>query len=140
MKKTLFLLPLFLLMNCEEASPAREEIVRALKAQQDAWNKGSVESFMSFYHDNADLTFAGSNGITKGYQNVLNRYLANYNSPEKMGVLSFEILEFKALGDNAALVIGSWSLAREADNPGGYFTLIWQNIDGEWKIVHDHTS
>ena len=32
------------------------------------------------------------------------------------------------------------ALERNAGRPGGVFTLVFRRLDGEWKIVHDHTS
>jgi len=57
-----------------------------------------------------------------------------------MGVLSFERLEITMLGDDAAVVHGAWGLEREQDRPSGLFTLIFNKIDGDWKIVSDTTT
>ena len=35
---------------------------------------------------------------------------------------------------------GRWTLEREADLPTGLFTLVFELKNGEWVIVHDHTS
>ena len=43
-----------------------------------------------------------------------------------MGTLTFSGLEVNVLSMKNAVVIGSWSLAREKDNPHGKFTLIFQ--------------
>ena len=43
-------------------------------------------------------------------------------------------------GVDAAVVLGSWSLARAGDNPHGKFTLIFRKFKDGWRIVHDHTS
>jgi len=37
-------------------------------------------------------------------------------------------------------VIGKWSLQRSAGNIGGYFTLLFQKIKGQWLIIADHSS
>ncbi len=138
-----FLLFLFAFMMCNACMmepTAEEEIVKVLKLQQDSWNQGDVVGFMNHYLNSEGLTFTGANGVTKGHQQVLNRYLDNYDSPEKMGTLTFNVLEFHELSSTSAYVIGEWSLQRESDNPSGYFTLIWEKVNGEWKIIHDHTS
>lgn len=119
---------------------SKEEIIEVLRSQQDAWNEGDVKGFMKYYSNSENLTFAGSNGITKGHEQVLNRYLKNYDSPEKMGTLKFNVLEFREISPTVAYVIGEWALKRSSDNPSGYFTLVWEKVNGEWKIIHDHTS
>jgi ketosteroid isomerase-like protein len=57
-----------------------------------------------------------------------------------MGMLTFSDLEITVLSKDAAVVLGSWSLKREKDNPGGKFTLIFRKFNVGWRIVHDHTS
>jgi len=121
-------------------SNSKEEITQALRKQQDAWNQGQIREFMKYYLNSEDLTFTGSKGVTKGHEQVLNRYLKRYDTPEKMGTLKFNILEFEQLSITSAYVIGEWALERSADNPSGYFTLVWKKVNGEWKIIHDHTS
>jgi hypothetical protein len=57
-----------------------------------------------------------------------------------MGRLTFDHLEFVALSDSTALVLGQWHLARNPDNPGGNFSLVFRRFDGKWVIIHDHSS
>ena len=57
-----------------------------------------------------------------------------------MGSLTFSDLEITVVSKDAAVVLGSWSLKREKDNPGGKFTLIFRKFKEGWRIVHDHTS
>jgi ketosteroid isomerase-like protein len=57
-----------------------------------------------------------------------------------MGTLTFSEIEVNVLSKDTAVVIGSWSLAREKDNPHGKFTLIFRRMKEGWRIIHDHTS
>ena len=61
-------------------------------------------------------------------------------SPAEMGKLSFSDLEVRRLGDTAALVLGRWALERDKEPVEGNFTLVMEQIDGQWLVVHDHTS
>ena len=131
---------LIILYSCYPTRSVEEEITKVLMEQQSSWNQGDIPGFMNHYFDSEDLTFAGASGVTRGHQKVLERYLKNYDSPEKMGELTFTILDFHELSDESAFVIGEWALMRDGDNPSGYFTLVWKKINGEWKIIHDHTS
>jgi len=128
------------LNSCTPTGSVEEEITKVIMKQQSSWNQGDIPSFMNHYFKSEELTFAGASGVTKGHQQVLDRYLKNYDSPEKMGELTFTILKFNQLSNTSAYMIGEWSLKREDDNPSGYFTLVWKKINGEWKIIHDHTS
>lgn len=115
--------------------------VRAvLDAQAAAWNRGDVEGYMQGYAKSNDTIFISGDTVTRGWQTVLDRYRKNYNTREKMGVLSFSEIEITPVGMDAAVVIGRWQLKRASDAPGGRFTLIFRRTRAGWRIVHDHTS
>jgi uncharacterized protein (TIGR02246 family) len=115
-------------------------ITDVLNAQQLAWNKGDVGSFLEGYWRSPDLTFSGSSGISRGWDGVLARYKKAYPDRDTMGKLDFSALEFRFLGPDAALVLGHWHLARAKGDVGGVFSLVWQRFPEGWRIVHDHTS
>jgi ketosteroid isomerase-like protein len=117
-----------------------KEIRAVIEAQQDAWNRADLESFMKGYWQSAELTFAGSSGVTRGWQPVLQRYRDRYKDAQAMGRLDFTDLEVHPLGIDAAFVLGRWHLKRTTDELGGVFTLVFQRFPQGWKIVHDHTS
>ena len=77
---------------------------------------------------------------TRGWTPTLERYLARYATPEAMGRLAFSDIEVTALADDAALAFGRWRLHREEGSPNGLFSLVFRRIEGDWRIVHDHTS
>lgn len=118
----------------------RAAINAVLKAQQSAWNRGDVDAFLVGYWQSPELTFSGSNGVSRGWDGVLARYKKNYPNREAMGELNFSDLEFRFLGSDAALVLGKWHLKREMGDIGGVFSLVWQKFPEGWKIIHDHTS
>lgn len=121
--------------------PLASELSRLLTEQKHAWNRGDVDSFMKPYLKSDELTFSSGGHVTRGWQATLENYRKRYPDRKTMGRLEFSELEVKALGDNAALVLGNWFLTREEDSDvGGSFTLVFQRIDGNWLIIHDHTS
>lgn len=122
----------------EDAS--RAAIRAVLAEQQAAWNRGDVENFMKGYWNSPDLSFAGSSGVTRGYEAVRTRYRKNYPDTKAMGHLEFSEIEVHPLGEDAAFVLGRWHLTRESDELGGVFTLVFERFADGWKIVHDHTS
>lgn len=125
-----------------EAQKSRIEVeVLAVMTQQSAaWNRGDIESFMRGYWNSDKLVFASGDSVTRGWQPTLERYKKSYDSRAKMGALTFSDTEVTVISKDAAVVLGSWSLAREKDNPKGKFTLIFRRFKDGWKIVHDHTS
>jgi uncharacterized protein (TIGR02246 family) len=124
----------------DERQADREAISAVLGAQQTAWNRGDVDTFLVGYWRSPKLTFSGSSGVARGWDGVLARYKKNYPDRGTMGQLDFSELEFRFLGPDAALVLGRWHLKREKDDVGGVFTLVWQRFPDGWKIIHDHTS
>ena len=115
-------------------------IAAVLNAQQAAWNRGDVDAFLVGYWHSPELTFSGSNGVSRGWDGVMARYKKNYPDRAAMGQLDFSELEFRFLGPDAALVLGHWHLKRDKGDIGGVFSLVWQRFPEGWKIVHDHTS
>ena len=115
--------------------------VRAvLDAQAAAWNRGDVEGYMEGYAKEEATTFVSGGTVTRGWQTVLERYRARYDTREKMGTLDFSELEFKPLSEFYIMATGHWQLTRAADTPHGRFTLIFRRTGAGWRIVHDHTS
>jgi ketosteroid isomerase-like protein len=127
-----------------KAAEAREAdkaaIMAVLNAQQAAWNRGDVDAFLVGYWHSPELTFSGSNGVSRGWDGVMARYKKNYPDRAAMGQLDFSELEYRFLGSGAALVLGHWHLKRDKGDIGGVFSLVWQRFPEGWKIVHDHTS
>jgi uncharacterized protein (TIGR02246 family) len=123
-----------------ERQADRTAIRAVLDAQQEAWNRGDIDAFLTGYWHSPDLTFSGTNGISRGWDAVLARYKKNYPDRSAMGTLDFSNLEFRFLGPDAALVLGHWHLKREKDELGGVFSLVFQRFPEGWRIIHDHTS
>jgi len=111
-----------------------------LSAQQAAWNRGDVDAFLVGYWRSPELTFSGGNGVSRGVIRVAFLVSRQHAIPAAMGQLDFSDLEFRFLGQDAALVLGQWHLKREGGDIGGVFTLVWQKFPDGWKIIHDHTS
>jgi ketosteroid isomerase-like protein len=124
--------------RAEETS--QKSILSVLNEQQEAWNHADVERFMKSYWKSPQLTFAGSTGITRGWEPVLDRYRKRYPDAAAMGHLDFSELEVYPLGNDAALVMGRWQLKRSSGNIGGVFTLVFRRFPEGWRIIHDHTS
>lgn len=145
--KTLNLLLLILILaagclgqNGKEITKATNDIVSVMNTQAADWNRGDIDAFMKGYWNSEKLVFVSGDGVTRGWQPTLDRYKKSYDSRAKMGTLTFSDLEVNVISKDAAVVLGSWSLARENDNPKGKFTLIFRKFKDGWRIVHDHTS
>ena len=124
----------------EQPSNSVSQIQSVLSAQQDAWNRGDIEAFMNGYARSASTVFVSGDEVTRGWETVRDRYRVKYSDRAKMGTLSFSALEVTMLSPDAAVVLGTWRLKRDNDEPHGRFTLIFKRLPEGWRIVHDHTS
>ncbi len=117
------------------------KVQQILHRQAADWNKGDLEAFMKGYWKSPALTFIGSRGVTKGYENTLNNYIKGYPDRQTMGQLHFDILETDKLSKKSIMVIGKYTLTREEmDDASGYFLLVWKKIKKEWVIIADHSN
>ena len=132
----------FIVMAREAPGQTKDEAaVRAvLEAQAAAWNRGDIDGYMDGYDRSPRTEFVGGDSITRGWQEVLDRYKKRYDTRDKMGALTFSDLEITLLGKDAAMVLGRWRLKRASDEPHGTFTLLFRKSKAGWRIVHDHTS
>ena len=117
-------------------------IRKVLDDQVAAWNRGDLEGFMAGYWKSDDLVLYSGGDIPKGWQATLERYRRRYQAEGKaMGTLTFADVDVQPLSSEHAFVRGKWKLVMpDASNPGGLFTLLMKRIDGQWRVVHDHTS
>jgi uncharacterized protein (TIGR02246 family) len=119
---------------------AKAEIRAVIATQEEAWNRGDIEQFMAGYARAETTTFVSGDEVTRGWQNVLDRYKKRYSDRAKMGSLTFSDLEITLLGADSAVALGRWKLQRANDQPRGRFTLIFRRLPEGWRIVQDHTS
>jgi ketosteroid isomerase-like protein len=117
-------------------------IKQVLSDQQDAWNRGDIDTFMHGYKNSPDTTFIGKS-VAHGYQSVLDRYKKAYATRDIMGTLDFSDLVVRMLGKNYAVATGRFHLTRAAAGGGdasGIFSLVFEREPDGWRIILDHTS
>lgn len=119
---------------------AEEDILALLQAQNEAWNRGDIETFMLGYWKSDQLRFGSGGKITLGWQATLDNYKTRYHDEAAMGTLAFTDLDVQVVGPNAAIVHGRWALTRAQDKPSGLFTLVFREFGEGWVIVSDTTT
>lgn len=135
-----FIAAILFMLTISAKAQEKQAILKLMQTQTQDWNRGDIPAFMNGYWKSDSLMFVGSKGPTYGWQQTLERYQKAYPDKTAMGQLTFKIIKVELLGKNDAFVFGGWRLQREKDAPGGYFTLWFRKINGQWKIVVDHTS
>jgi uncharacterized protein (TIGR02246 family) len=119
------------------------EIQKLMKDSQDAWNRGDLPAFASYYEDSPETTFMGREVTRGGVQAILQRYQKSYPTPESRGTLTFSEIVVRPLADGLVLVTGKFALKRTKEGGGdaaGRYTLVIKRTPAGWKIIHDHSS
>jgi len=122
---------------------AASDVRDVLKRSEEAWNRGDLAAFASYYEDSPDTTFIGREVVKGGVQAILGRYQKHYPTREMMGTLTFSNVDVRMLAPDVALVVGEFHLERTAaggGNSAGHYTLILRKTAAGWRIIHDHTS
>jgi len=143
----LLFITLFLLQSCKPDTNhdtlIKEEkaaITSIMDQQATDWNNGDIPAFMTSYWKSGDMAFVGKKGVTRGWQATLERYQKSYPDKAAMGHLTFDLIQLDKLAPDLYHMIGKYTLQVGEETPSGHFTLLWRKIDGEWKIVLDHSS
>ena len=133
----LFLLPLVSPGQEKNWEGDQKEIRDVIDKQRQDWNNYDLEGFMQGYWNSEELKFYGSNGVTLGWQNTLDRYRNGYPSQDHTGELNFVIHEITPIQDDSYYVMGEYHLKRKVGDADGIFMIIFKKIDGAWKIIAD---
>jgi len=119
---------------------AKQEITTMMLQQAKDWSNGDLEAFMQGYIKSDSLKFVGSSGLTYGWQQTLDNYKKGYPTKDHTGTLTFKLRDFDQLANNVFLVIGEFHLKRQVGDANGMFSIILKRINGDWKIIADHSS
>lgn len=122
------------------SSPAVDEVLSRLRAQQDAWNRGDIAGFCAHYAE--DCVFLSPGGVSRGRKTVESRYSQKYGAAKaSMGQLEFDILDRRSTSDTVSLAM-RWTLRwPESPSPkpaaSGLTLIIWQRHGSGWQLVQD---
>jgi ketosteroid isomerase-like protein len=116
-------------------------LVRLMDESAVAWNRGDLDTFLATYKDDSETAFMAPQ-ITYGLAQIKARYARTYFKDGKpKAQLSYGDLKFRKLGAGHVLMTGRWYLTEpDGRKTEGYYTLIWENTDKGWKMIHDHSS
>lgn len=119
------------------------DVVKVILAQQDAWNKGDLDAYLSHYK-NAPDTQAILATLVRGFENIHSAYRLNFPNRESMGSIEDSEVEVRALGDNYALATGKYHLTRPRKSGGdveGTFTEVFEKTPAAgWQIIFSQST
>ena len=135
----LLLATISLALTACQATLDRTRCETVLQEQAAQWNRGDLRAFVATYWNGDELTFLGGGGLTRGREDLLAKYEADYPTAEARGTLSFDVIDFQPLGRDHALLLGRYELDRKEPD-SGYFSLVLRRDGDAIRILHDHTS
>ena len=121
-------------------APFDEQAAQLLAAQANAWNAGDLEEYLSFYDQSPATTYVLGGELVSGFDGIRSRYAPVF-SAETRDSLRMECLDCRILDGRAGLIRGRYELHRDGlVSSGGVFTLVVLNVEGAWRIAHEHSS
>lgn len=113
----------------------------ALDSSAAGWNRGDIDDFLASYRKSDSTTYIGTGGLRSGFSDLRRRYAPVFSGEARRDSLRFGDVRVRGLGEGRALSIGRYTLIRDDSVTGtGWFSLVWVRIQGQWWIVHDHSS
>lgn len=124
------------------ASRQQLDVVKIILAQQNAWNKGDLDAYLSHYKDAPDTQAVLAN-LVRGIDNIRSAYKQNFPSKDSMGAIEDTDIEVKVLGDNYALATGKYHLNRPKKSGGaveGTFMELFEKTQAGWQIIFSQST
>ena len=123
------------------AGPA-EEAQDGFVKQRVAWNKGDIEGALDLYWPSPEMTWVSRAGVNRGFADFARAMRDEYyGRPEQMGIYSGEVLLAKEISPETGMIVVRWSIDRDGKRlMGGVSTQLWEQVDGAWRVVFEHSS
>jgi ketosteroid isomerase-like protein len=116
------------------------QMLAALKASADAWNRGDLNGHLRIYDPSVTvMTKTGPRPTIEAIEKSFGQTYFVNGKPKQY--LRMEDVTIRGLSDHSALMTGRFVLSggTEAEQ-SGWFTLIWVRTAVGWRAVHDLTS
>lgn len=132
----------FMAIACAAIADSETDRIRAIIQQQrDAWNRGDLAGFVQFYDNTGMMVFITGEEPIRSPADLQKRYEKRYGtSDKKFGKLDFSDVKVELLSDQLARAYGKWTVTQDSKTSTGWFSLLWRKKDGQWRIIHDHSS
>lgn len=112
-----------------------------MNASARAWTRGDLDGFMDSYEPGDDVTFVTPTGVVHGRDAIRARYAPRFARGARPDSLSFENVEVDLMAPDVANVIAYYRLSRgDSTTAHGPTTVVMRRRDGQWRIIHDHSS
>lgn len=117
------------------------DIITILDEFVSAWNQGDLVRACEIYAD--DASFIGKSGYVTGKDKIFDRYRMAYPNSDAMGILTFELLEFRSSHDSIptmATAVLRWHMRKEnGEEQSGLAMETYERRGNQLFIVQDVT-
>jgi len=130
-----------ILAGCASALvDGREQMLGALRASEDAWNRGDLKGHLAIYDDSVTaMTKSGPRPGIAPIEAAFDKTYFRDGRPKQQ--LRTEQVSVRMLSSESALMTGRFVLSGGGEpEQSGWFTLVWLRTASGWRVVQDHTS
>jgi limonene-1,2-epoxide hydrolase len=117
------------------------EVLAFLQKLQKDWNSGDMQAYLDAYWDDEDLAIVFGDKVVLGKKAMTAMFTSAWPDEVKMGNFATEDEHVTILDPNFAIVDGKFRHQFTDSVVAGAFThILKRRENGDWKIVHEHTS
>lgn len=139
----LALAPAWLSAQTSPAATLRREVQQAVRAYIDAVNQADFGTVAEMYSKQPGVTSVGNGEIVRGWDRI-REALDEFIGTEGTYKVTLGSVDVTPLGPGYAMALGSYTIttgaAGQSPPERAAITLVFQKVQGEWKIIHEHSS
>ena len=131
-----------LILNAAGFSQSKDvkEILAVMRLEEEYWNKGDIEGYVSLYAPSDSVRMIYSTGATYGRDSILAFY-KKYWPKERMGNLKLDGERFEKLSKEYYYVSGYFHVTYpDRKSVNGRFSGLMKKIKGNWYLYTDHSG
>ncbi len=120
---------------------ASERILALTKQLSEDWNRGDMTAYLDRYVQDEAMAIVFSNQVVAGFEGMQRMFTSTWSTEEQMGDFETSGVNVRLIGPGLAMANGQFEHQFTDEKVIGAFSHVWrQGADGDWKILHEHTS
>jgi uncharacterized protein (TIGR02246 family) len=127
-------------LSAAEIKETESAIRKVFEEGCAAWNRGDLDGYLASYWDSDQIVWVSGGSRARGKKDIVAAYKARFSTPRQMGSLTLTELEIDVLTPTDAIAFGRWNLVVGDNVSEGFFTVQLRQIEGTWRLIHDHSS
>lgn len=130
---------LFVSVSAYPQSKDVKAILQVMRLEEEYWNKGDIEGYVSLYDPSDSTRMLLSNRMIYGRDSILAFY-KKYWPKEKMGHLTLEADGIEKLSKRFYYVSGFFHVKYPERTINGRFSGLMRKVKGKWYLYTDHSG